>query len=71
MTKYKAKISFTDLEDGGRVYLEGDTYPRDGYAPSDERIAYLAGSENKAKKPVIAAVKPPAPKKPPTATKRT
>jgi len=69
MAEYKATVSFTDPEDAGYVYLVGDPYPRNGYVPADDRIAYLAGNKNRLKKPVIAAVNPPvdkpaAPKKP-------
>lgn len=44
---------FTDLQDGNHVYNVGDTYPREGYTPSEERIAELAGDKNKQGTPLI------------------
>ena len=59
---YKVLAMFTDLQDGGYKYDAGDTYPRKGYKPSEERIAELASSANKRGQAVIEEVKP-APKK--------
>lgn len=47
---------FADLQDGNRVYEAGDTYPRPGFDVSDERLAELAGSDNRIGKPLIKAV---------------
>lgn len=44
---------FTDLQDGNHVYNVGDTYPREGYTPSEERIAELAGDKNKQGTPLV------------------
>lgn len=44
---------FTDLQDGNHVYNVGDTYPREGYTPSEERIAELASDKNKQGVPLI------------------
>lgn len=55
---YNVLISFSDFEDGG-VYRKGQTYPRPGVTPTEERFAYLAGSDNKFGMPVIAPVGPP------------
>lgn len=44
---------FTDLQDGNHVYNVGDVYPREGYTPSEERIAELAGDKNKQGTPLI------------------
>lgn len=44
---------FTDLQDGNHVYNVGDVYPREGYAPSEERIAELASDKNKQGVPLI------------------
>lgn len=63
---YKVLAMFTDLQDGGHRYEAGDTYPRKGYKPSEERIAELASSANKRGQAVIEEVKEekkPAPKK--------
>lgn len=46
---------FTDLQDGNRVYNVGDVYPREGYTPSEERIAELASDKNKQGTPLIEA----------------
>lgn len=44
---------FTDLQDGNRVYNVGDVYPREGYTPSEERIAELASDKNRQGTPLI------------------
>ena len=53
---YKAIVYFTDLQDDHRVYEVGDVYPRDGYTPSDARIASLASENNLQGKPLIEEV---------------
>lgn len=61
---YKVIKGFHDLHDekktkSGTVYFEykvGDTYPRKGLSPSDERIAELAGENNKQGTPLIKLV---------------
>lgn len=61
---YKVIKFFHDLEDkketkSGTVYHAynvGDTYPREGSKPSEERIAELIGSENKQGEPLIELV---------------
>jgi len=53
--QYTVLVSFTDPEDGMTVYWAGkDTYPRAGYDPPDERIAYLQSSNTAMGMPVIA-----------------
>lgn len=47
---------FTDLQDGNHVYNVGDVYPREGYTPSEERIAELASDKNRQHTPLIAPV---------------
>lgn len=54
---YKVIYKFADLEDDSYVYEVGDTYPRKGLDPTDERIGELSGSENKIGKPLIEKVK--------------
>lgn len=51
---YEVIKKFTDLQDGNYVYNVGDTYPREGHNPSDERITELATDKNKQKTPLIA-----------------
>lgn len=61
---YKVIKAFHDLKDAketksGKVYYEydvGDIYPRKGLTPSEERIAELAGSNNKQGTPLIELV---------------
>lgn len=61
---YKVIKYFVDLQDvkktkSGNIYTEynvGDTYPREGLEPSAERIAELAGSDNKQHTPLIEKV---------------
>lgn len=58
---YKVIKFFHDLEDQKKTksgivyhaYNVGDTYPREGFKPSNERIAELLGSENKQGEPLI------------------
>lgn len=47
---------FTDLQDHGYKYAEGDTYPRKGYEPSAERIEMLSTKNNRQKTELIEAV---------------
>ena len=54
---YKVIKYFTDLQDGHYAYNVGDTYPRKGLNPSEERIAELSGSDNKQGVPLIKEVK--------------
>lgn len=44
---------FTDLQDGNHVYNVGDVYPREGYTPSEKRIAELASDKNRQGVPLI------------------
>lgn len=55
--KYRVIKFFTDLQDNNHAYNVGDTYPREGLNPSEERIAELSGSENKQGVPLIKEVK--------------
>lgn len=50
---YKVIAYFTDLQDNGRVYRAGDTFPRRGLAVTDERIAELSSDKNKRGKALI------------------
>ena len=54
---YRVIRHFTDLQDNGYPYLEGDVYPRDGLSVTKERIAELSGKNNKQKRPLIQKVK--------------
>lgn len=64
---YKVIRFFTDLQDNNNPYNAGDIFPRNGLTVSSERLAELAGSNNKRGVPLIAPVED-APKK---TTKRT
>ena len=79
----KKGISITewrDLEDG-HLYNKGDEYPHDGRRVSDERLAELSGTQNKAGFALIRLVEAPneakaieapeAPKKPTRSRKKT
>lgn len=52
---YEVIKGFMDLQDDNYLYEVGQTYPRTGYKPTDERIAELSGSNNKRGKPLIKA----------------
>lgn len=60
---YKVKVRFADLTDKNYVYEIGDTYPREGFEVSEERIFELTGSNNKIGKAVIEEIIKPAKKK--------
>lgn len=53
---YQVLEMFADLQDHNRVYQPGDSFPREGLSVSPERLAELAGNENKRKRPVIAEI---------------
>ena len=53
---YIALERFADLNDGNRIYEAGEDYPRPGFVVSDERLAELAGSDNRARRPLIVYV---------------
>ena len=55
---YKALVNFVDLQDNNHRYHAGDSFPREGYEASDDRIAELCSDQNKLGKPVIAEEKP-------------
>ena len=38
---------FKDLQDKEHIYKKGDTYPREGYQPTQKRIKELASKNNK------------------------
>jgi len=61
---YKALTDFIDLQDNYRKYRAGDTFPRTGYDPGEERIAELAGTNNKRGCAVIVKVAEKAAEKP-------
>ena len=50
---YEVIRHFTDLQDINYKYVEGDTYPREGYTPTKKRIAELASDKNKQKTALI------------------
>ena len=53
---YKVIKLFTDLHDNDYLYNVGDTFPRKGISVTEERIAELAGSDNKQHAPLIEKV---------------
>ena len=50
---YKVVVKFADLMDRNHIYNLGDTYPREGYEPDDDRVEFLASGQNKLGIPVI------------------
>ena len=50
---YKVIKFFTDLHDADYPYDVGDIFPREGIAVTEERLAELAGSDNKQGVPLI------------------
>lgn len=57
---YEVIKLFTDLKDNNYRYEVGDSYPRDGYEPTEERIKELSGNANKQHTALIKAVYEPA-----------
>jgi len=54
---YQVIRFFTDLKDNDYAYKVGDTFPREGVEVSEERLAELAGSDNKQGTPLIKKVR--------------
>lgn len=54
---YTVIEAFPDALDKCYNYKVGDTYPREGVEPTEERIAELLGDANARKRPLIAEVK--------------
>lgn len=55
---YKAIKSFTDLQDNNYKYHTGDTFPRDGYEVSAERLHELLTDANRRHTPMIVEILP-------------
>ena len=53
---YEVIKYFTDLHDNNHPYNVGDEFPRKGISVTAERIAELAGSNNKQNQPLIKLV---------------
>jgi hypothetical protein len=53
---YRVVKCFSDLQDKGYPYAEGDIYPREGYEPSAERIEMLSTANNRQKTVLIEAI---------------
>lgn len=53
---YMAVTRFADMQDANRIYEAGETYPRPGYDATAQRIAELAGSDNRMGYPLIVEV---------------
>ena len=56
---YKVIAYFEDLQDNGRPYNVGDTFPVEGVEVMQERFAELASNKNRQGKPLIKEVKMP------------
>lgn len=54
--KYRVIKMFTDLQDKEYAYQVGDTYPREGLSPTDERIVELSTDKNRQGVPLIEAI---------------
>ena len=55
---YKVINDFIERNDGNTVYRKGDPFPREGYNPSDERVAVLSSENNAYKKAFIEEYQP-------------
>lgn len=56
MTMFRVLAEFYDLQDGGRRYVTGDTFPRDGLSVDAARLEQLATSNNRLGYPLIEKV---------------
>ena len=54
---YKVLIAFLDKEDDYYRYEAGDTYPREGYEPNEDRVNMLLGSQNALQRPLIQRIR--------------
>lgn len=54
--QYRVIKMFTDLQDKEYAYQVGDTYPREGLSPTDERITELSTDKNRQGVPLIEAI---------------
>lgn len=64
---YKVIKAFVDLQDCNFPYKVGDVFPRNGKTATKERLAELAGKDNKQGEPLIKLINEPkaeAPAKP-------
>lgn len=50
---YRVIKRFTDLQDGNHLYIEGDTFPREGVTASEARIQELSTAANRRHIPLI------------------
>ena len=53
---YKVLKYFTDLQDNGYPYNEGDIFPRDGLVVSEARLKELSSTKNRRKEVLIKLV---------------
>ena len=53
---FKVIAEFYDLQDSGRRYLPGDTFPRQGLTVTADRLEMLASGNNRCGYPLIAKV---------------
>lgn len=66
---YRVLVGFCDLIDANHVYVEGDTYPREGMEPTKERIEELLTDKNRRRQPLIEKVEEVKAEKPKTEDK--
>lgn len=67
---YKVIKHFCDLQDKNYSYNEGDVFPRKGLEVSEERLAELAGNQNRQGTPLIQLVEEVAPAQSKKGTKK-
>ena len=53
---YRVIKRFTDLQDGNHLYIEGDTFPREGVTASEARLVELSTAANRRHIPLIEKV---------------
>lgn len=53
---YRVLKAFTDLQDSGRVYREGDPFPAEGIEVAEARADELSGYQNRHREPLIVLV---------------
>lgn len=51
--KYRVLENFRETQDDMHLYKKGESYPREGYEPTKERIKQLITDDNKEGRPFI------------------
>lgn len=56
---YKVIENFVEKYDGGKLYLKGEVYPREGFEPTEARIKQLTTGANSYGYPFLEVIEEP------------